>query len=49
MQDEYDALMTNDTWTLVPPPLGANIVNGNGYFATNITPMDLLLVIRLVG
>lgn len=32
MQDEYDALMTNGTWTLVPPPLGANIVSGKWIF-----------------
>jgi histone deacetylase 1/2 len=28
MQEEYDALMHNNTWSLVPPPPGANIVSG---------------------
>jgi histone deacetylase 1/2 len=32
MQDEYDALMHNNTWSLVPPPPGANIVSGKWIF-----------------
>jgi hypothetical protein len=32
MQDEYDALATNKTWTLVPPLPGANIVSGKWIF-----------------
>jgi hypothetical protein len=32
MQDEYDALIQNNTWSLVPPPPGANIVSGKWIF-----------------
>jgi hypothetical protein len=32
MQEEYDALTLNQTWTLVPPPPGANIVSGKWVF-----------------
>jgi hypothetical protein len=32
MQEEYDALMANHTWTLVPHPPGANIVSGKWIF-----------------
>jgi hypothetical protein len=32
MEDEYTALMSSDTWYLVPRPLSINIVNGNGIF-----------------
>jgi hypothetical protein len=28
MLDEFDALLANDTWTLVPRPVGVNIVTG---------------------
>jgi hypothetical protein len=28
MQVEYDAIMANNTWTLVPRPVGVNIVTG---------------------
>jgi histone deacetylase 1/2 len=31
-QEEYDALTSNHTWTLVPPPPGANIVSGKWIF-----------------
>jgi hypothetical protein len=32
MQEEFDALTLNHTWTLVPPPPGANIVSGKWIF-----------------
>ena len=32
MQAEYDALISNSTWTLVPKPAGANIVTGKWIF-----------------
>jgi hypothetical protein len=32
MQEEYDALLHNNTWELVPPPSGANIVTGKWIF-----------------
>jgi histone deacetylase 1/2 len=32
MQEEYDALTPNKTWTLVPSPPGANIVSGKWIF-----------------
>jgi hypothetical protein len=32
MQDEYDALISNSTWTLVPKPTGANNVMGKWIF-----------------
>jgi hypothetical protein len=32
MQEEFDALQSNNTWTLVPPPLNANIVSGKWIF-----------------
>jgi hypothetical protein len=28
MEEEYDALITNNTWDLVPHPVGSNIVIG---------------------
>jgi hypothetical protein len=28
MNDEYDAFMKNNTWCLVPKPVGANVVSG---------------------
>lgn len=27
MKDEYDALMANKTWVLVPRPANANVIN----------------------
>jgi histone deacetylase 1/2 len=32
MKDEFDALIQNNTWTLVPKPFGANIVSGKWVF-----------------
>jgi len=32
MQSEFDALQSNDTWTLVPRPPGVNIVTGKWVF-----------------
>jgi hypothetical protein len=32
MQEEYDALVSNGTWTLVPTPPGANIISGKWIF-----------------
>lgn len=32
MDDEYKALMDNNTWCLVPRPPGANIVSGKWIF-----------------
>jgi len=32
MADEFQALLANDTWRLVPRPLGANIVTGKWIF-----------------
>jgi hypothetical protein len=32
MQDEYNALMNHNTWTLVPRPVGANVMMGKWIF-----------------
>lgn len=32
MRDEFDALLANNTWDLVPKPSGANIVSGKWVF-----------------
>jgi hypothetical protein len=32
MRDEHNALLQNDTWTLVPKPSGANVVSGKWVF-----------------
>jgi histone deacetylase 1/2 len=32
MQAEYDALIANDTWSLVPQPPGVNLVTGKWIF-----------------
>nr|AOG75316.1 reverse transcriptase [Mirabilis jalapa]AOW44035.1 reverse transcriptase [Mirabilis jalapa]AOW44037.1 reverse transcriptase [Mirabilis jalapa] len=37
-QDEFDALIRNNTWTLVSPPIGANIISGKWIFRHKIGP-----------
>ena len=32
MTDEYQALLQNDTWTLVPRPAGSHVVSGKWVF-----------------
>jgi hypothetical protein len=32
MQERYEALLSNNTWDLVPPPPGANVVTGKWIF-----------------
>jgi hypothetical protein len=32
MEDEYEALMSNGTWDLVPQPQGSNVVTGKWVF-----------------
>jgi hypothetical protein len=32
MEEEYDALITNNTWELVPRPIGSNVVIGKWIF-----------------
>jgi histone deacetylase 1/2 len=32
MKDKFDALLQNNTWTLVPKPSGANVVSGKLVF-----------------
>jgi hypothetical protein len=49
MQEEYDALMANNTWTLVPPLPAPTLSVENGSFATNTTLTDLSLVIKIDG
>jgi hypothetical protein len=49
MQDEFQALLDNGTWTLVPHPIGANVSLGNEYSSTSLTPMALSLGIKPIG
>lgn len=42
MQDEYLALLANDTWTQVPRPSGANIVTGKWVYKHKFRPDDSL-------
>nr|GEV31993.1 ribonuclease H-like domain-containing protein [Tanacetum cinerariifolium] len=39
MRDEYNALIKNNTWTLVPRPMNTNIVRSNG--STQIEDIDV--------
>jgi hypothetical protein len=32
MEEEYDALITSNTWDLVPHPVGSNVVTGKWIF-----------------
>ena len=36
MQAEFDALQTNDTWTLVPRPPGVNLATGKWVFSSQV-------------
>ena len=38
MQDEYDALIWNKTWNLVPPTLGQNLVGNKWVFCIKRNP-----------
>jgi hypothetical protein len=38
MLEEYKALMSNDTWCLVPKPAGANVVMGKWLFRHKLNP-----------
>jgi hypothetical protein len=32
MDEEYDALITNNTWDLIPHPVGSNVITGKWIF-----------------
>jgi hypothetical protein len=38
LQDEYDALLGNGTWTLVPRPPGANVITGKWIYKNKLHP-----------
>jgi len=42
MQAEYDALLTNDTWSLVPRPPGVNLVTGKWIYRHKLLADGLL-------
>ena len=42
MRDEYDALISNGTWTLVPRPPGANVITGKWLFKNKLHPDESL-------
>ncbi|WVZ82501.1 hypothetical protein U9M48_029756 [Paspalum notatum var. saurae] len=38
MQEEFNALMKNNTWCLVPKPAGANVISGKWIFRHKLNP-----------
>jgi histone deacetylase 1/2 len=42
MQEEFDALQSNGTWTLVPRPQHANVITGKWIFKNKLQPDDSL-------
>jgi hypothetical protein len=42
MEEEYDALITNNTWDLVPHPLGSNVVTDKWIFELKFNFDDIL-------
>jgi hypothetical protein len=38
MEEEYDALITNNTWDLVPHPVGSNFITGKWIFKHKFNP-----------
>jgi hypothetical protein len=42
MDEEYDSLIWNQTWELVPLPLGRKIVQCRWIYQTKMEVMDLL-------
>ncbi|GJS57250.1 ribonuclease H-like domain-containing protein [Tanacetum coccineum] len=40
MLDEYNALITNGTWVLVPRPANVNVVRSMWLFKHNVTPLN---------
>jgi hypothetical protein len=50
MRDEFQALIDNQTWQLVPRPPGANVDSGKWVFRQKFhSDGSLSLVIKLVG
>jgi hypothetical protein len=40
MEEEYDALITNNTWDLVPHPVGSNVITGKWIFTHKFNYYD---------
>jgi hypothetical protein len=49
MKDEYDALIQNNTWQLVPRPSNTNIVSCKWVFRHKLILMEVLHIIKLDG